>query len=521
MKRRQFLHSAGAATLPMLLNGLRISAAPAGSIFSTINPEIDRALVLIQLNGGNDGLNTLIPLDQYSNLFKARPNVLVPENSILKIADTAGLHPAMKSLKWTHDEGKIGFVQSVGYPNQNRSHFRSIDIWTSGSPANEFWTTGWLGRNFDGLYPGFPDDYPNNEYPDPFAITMGRIVSETCQGTAANYSMTLSDPFSLYPLPEGAESEIPNTPYGRELEFLRTTIAQTNAYSERITEAAEKGNNLATYPEGNNLAEQLRNVALLIAGGLQTKVYVCSLGGFDTHANQVVEASTSTGIHAALLSTLSDAIASFQEDLQMLGIEQKVIGATFSEFGRQIKSNDSLGTDHGTAAPLMLFGACVNPQILGENPEIPSEVEVQEGVPMQYDFRDIYGSILQDWFELEETDVKSLLHEDYQRLPIITPCQELTSAKPDLRKDEEIDLKNYPNPFENWTTISFKTRREKARLSVYDALGNEVRVLLNRELEAGTHQVRFDGHSLAPGSYFYRLQLANGVQRTRRTIKFR
>ncbi len=522
MKRRHFLHTAGAAaTLPMLLNGLRISAAPAGSAFSAINPDIDRVLVLIQLNGGNDGLNTVIPIDQYSNLFKARENLLLPENTIMQIEDNVGLHPAMKGLKWSYDEGKVGIVQSVGYPNQNRSHFRSTDIWTSGSPADQFWTTGWLGRNFDGWYPGFPDEYPNTDYPDPFAITMGRIVSETCQGIAANFSMTLNDPFSLSPLTEGAGSDLPDTPYGRELAFLRTTIAQTNAYSEAITEAAEAGNNMATYPESNGLASQLRNVALLVSGGLRTKVYVCSIGGFDTHANQVSGSDPAIGDHAELLGTLSDAISAFQEDLEMLGIDQKVIGITFSEFGRRIKANDSLGTDHGTAAPLMLFGSCVSPGVTGDNPDISSDVSPSEGVPMQYDFRDVYGSILEDWFELDKENVKALLYEDYQNIPIVSPCETVTSVGPNIALEEEVELYNYPNPFENWTTISFHTKREWVKLSVFDAIGNEIKVLVNGDLAAGNHQIRWDAGQLPAGSYFYRLQLSNGFLKTKRMVKVR
>jgi uncharacterized protein (DUF1501 family) len=518
MKRRKFLQSTGAAvTLPMLLNGMNVSAFAKSSLFNAMNTETDRVLVLIQLNGGNDGLNTIIPVDQYDNLANVRSNLIIPENQILSLTDTVGLHPTMTGIKDLYEDAKMAIINSVGYPNQNRSHFRSTDIWTTGSPAEEFWTTGWLGRYFDDLYPGFPEGYPNEANPDPVAITIGSIVSETCQGTSANYSLTLNDPFALAPLTEGAADDVPETPYGEELTFLRTTIAQTNAYSEVVTSAAESGSNLATYTEGNALAQQLKTVALLISGGLKTNIYVVSIGGFDTHANQVVEGDPTVGEHAALLDSLSDAVSSFQQDLQLLGLDERVVTMTFSEFGRQIRSNEAFGTDHGSAAPLMVFGSCVNPTMIGENPTIPDQVEVQEGVPMQYDFRDVYGSVLMDWFEVPETSVQQLLHADFQYIPILQPCT-VTNVQdqPDLALP--IDTKCFPNPFRNWTTISFSCENEWVKLSIFNALGSQVRVLVSKQLPKGTHEVRFDAGQLAPGNYYYRLQLGSRLT-TRHMVK--
>ena len=509
MKRRKFLQASGAAvSLPILLNGMNVSTMAKSSLFSSINNDSDRVLVLIQLNGGNDGLQTLIPLDQYDKLANVRQNIIVPENLLLSMTDTIGLHPVMGGIQSLHDEGKLAVIQSVGYPNQNRSHFRSTDIWTTGSPAEEFWTTGWLGRYYDDLYPGFPEGYPNEECPDPFAITIGNIVSETCQGESANFSLTLTDPFSLSPLAQGEDSEIPDTPYGEELAFLRTTIAQTNAYSDTVLAAAEGGNNLVTYPDDNRLAQQLKNVALLISGGLRTKVYVVSIGGFDTHANQVVNGEPTVGEHADLLSDVSEAMAIFQADLQALGIEERVVSMTFSEFGRQIRSNDAFGTDHGDAAPLMVFGSCINPQVFGENPEIPEVVQIQEGVPMQYDFRDVYGSILMDWFEVEEEKVRSLLHEEFQHIPVIDACDSITNINSPISL-EPLDTINYPNPFRDWTTIRFTSERAFVRLSIFNSLGSELKVLVNKELPAGVHEVKFDGSQLAAGNYYYRLQVGN------------
>lgn len=505
-------------SIPLFLKGMPLAAMPKSSIFNFMDPNSDRVLVIIQMNGGNDGLNMIIPRDQYSGIAAVRSNVMIPENKVLSLTDKTGLHPVMIGLKSLYDNAKLNIIQAAGYPNQNRSHFRSTDIWTSGSPANEYWNTGWMGRYFEKDHADFPEGYPSAEYPHPFAITMGSTVSQTCQGTASNFSMTLSDPFNLFPLTQGAAGETPDTPYGRELTFLRTSIVQTNAYADSITAAANGGSNQVTYPANNRLAEQLKNVALLISGGLQTKVYVVSIGGFDTHANQVVGGDTTTGDHATLLQQLSDAINAFQTDLKQLGLEERVIGMTFSEFGRRIRSNESFGTDHGTAAPLMVFGSCVNPAILGENPEITNDIDGNEGVPMQHDFRDIYGSILKDWFKVEESIIQNLLHPEFSYLPILRDCNATTSIDEPINVNA-LQLNNFPNPFNDYTNITFTLSKDAwVRLSIYDALGSELQVLFSKKLNNGEHQIKFDGSRLATGTYFYRLQMDNEVK-TKRMVK--
>lgn len=517
MKRRNFIKTTGTAiSLPLFLNGIRVGAMPRPSLFNFINNDSDRVLVLIQLNGGNDGLNMVLPIDQYDNLANVRSNVLVPQNSILPLNDLTGLHPVMTGVRGLYDNARLAVVQSVGYPNQNRSHFRSTDIWTSGSPANQVWSTGWMGRYFDQQYPDYPEGYPNASNPHPFAITMGNLVSETCQGIASNFSLTLEDPFSLGQLPEGQIGPLPDTPYGRELEFLRIAIAQTNAYAGAITDVVNAGSSLAAYPQGR-LAEQLQHVARLISGGLQTKIYVVGLGGFDTHANQAVAGDTAAGTHAELLRTLSDAMAAFQQDLQLLGVEQRVISMTFSEFGRRIRSNAAFGTDHGTAAPLLLFGSCVNPQILGNNPEISSNVSVDEGVPMQYDFRDIYGSILVDWFGAPEAEVRNWLYEGFTHLPVLVPC-EATSSNDVTSKGATL-LQVFPNPMHHSAQISFTTNsNQRVRLSIFDAIGNEVQVLFEQRIQSGEHSLNWDASRLPAGVYFCRL-LTDGGQEIRRVVK--
>ncbi len=505
-----------AVSLPIALNGMGLRVIPRRALYSLINPDSDRVLVLIQLNGGNDGLNTIVPLDYYDQLANARPNILLPQSSLLQVDDLHAFHPTMTGLKAVYDDAGLTVVQSVGYPNQNRSHFRSNDIWTSASAADEIVTTGWLGRWLQQLYPGFPQDYPNADFPDPFAIAMGSTVSATCQGTIANFSMAITDPTNLGSLLEGIDDEVPNTPYGEELLFLRQSIAQTNAYTDVVTNAANLGANTVDYPQDNSLAQQLRNVALLISGGLRTKIYVVNLGGFDTHANQVDASDPTQGIHAQLLQSLSDAIKLFRDDLKNQGLDQRVVGMTFSEFGRRIHANDSLGTDHGDAAPLLVFGTCINPGFLGDNPEIPDQVEISEGVAMQYDFRNIYGSILIDWFEVSEADVKDLIFEDFQYIPVLNPC--LTTDTQGSAK-QPVEARAFPNPFSQRTTIEFTSVHERVRLSIFNNMGQLMEVLFDKTLPAGTHQVSWDASNYPTGNYYFHLQLADGRVKTRPLIK--
>jgi uncharacterized protein (DUF1501 family) len=519
MKRREFIQSTSAAvSLPVFLNGIGLTSVSHAALFNAINLESDRVLVLVQLNGGNDGLSTVLPLDQYSNLANARPNILVPESSGLIIEDNVALHEKFEGIRNLYTEGKVGIINSVGYPDQNRSHFRSTDIWTSGSPSDEVWTTGWLGRLMDDYHPDYPSGYPNIEFPAPLAITMGSLLSSTCQGAVTNLSLALNDPFELDPLNPGIEDDVPSNHFGQELVFLRQTVAQTNAYSSVITDAANLGTNMAEYPENNDLATQLKNIALMISGGLQTKIYIANIGGFDTHANQVFNGLPLDGNHQFLLDQVSTAIEAFQQDLEMQGLEERVVGMTFSEFGRRIRSNDSFGTDHGTAGPMFLFGSCVNPGIIGHNPEIPEQVGVLDGVPMQYDFRDVYGSLLMDWFEVSEDMVKDIIYQDFTYMPIVNVCNEVINNSSELVFDVP-EITVYPNPFRDRTMIRFETEQERARLSVFNTIGGEVAVLFDKELQAGKHEVPFDGRRLAPGTYYIRLLLSGGRQQTKMFVK--
>ncbi|MGZ8550835.1 MAG: DUF1501 domain-containing protein, partial [Chitinophagaceae bacterium] len=437
MNRRNFLRNTipAAVTLPGLVNGFSFTAYGAtdsalANLLEESGADTDHVFVLIQLSGGNDGLNMVIPLDVYANYYNARTNVAIPQSKVLRLdgTDRSGLHPAMTALQTMYNEGKVSVVQSVGYENPNFSHFRSTDIWNTGDTRekrSERVKTGWMGRYLENEYPGYPDAYPNSDMPDPLAIQISNTPTLTVQGPIYSMGLSITDPEKIYTF-DNPFSDYPldSVPANKELKFLRVVSEKTKIYSDIIRTAYRRSATMADYPAGNSLADQLKIVARLIKGGLKTKVYTVTVGGFDTHKRQVNASDTTTGNHAKLMKDLSAGISSFQNDLELMQLDDRVLGMTFSEFGRRIKSNASLGTDHGAAAPLMLFGKHAKKGILGNSPNIPADIQVVNNIPFQYDFRSVYASVLEQWFCVTQPALNTMLLQNYQSLPLIQggPC---------------------------------------------------------------------------------------------------
>jgi len=264
----------------------------------------------------------------------------------------------------------------------------------------------------------------------------------------------------------------------------------------------------------------LKTVARLVAGGLKTKIYMVGMGSFDTHGGQVQAGNTITGTHSNLLQQLSQAIAAFSEDLKFLGINKRVIGMTFSEFGRRIKSNGSAGTDHGAAQPVFIFGDSVQTGVLGTPPDLPASLNDQDSLPMQYDFRSVYSSILRDWFCVDPTDISTILYKNYQYLPFIqsSACQMNINELNNLGQNL---ISNYPNPFDSSTTISFKVQTGHALVQIFDTAGRLITVAVDQQYDSpGTYTVNFDAGQLSGGVYYARFQ--NGsLQQVRTMLKIR
>lgn len=503
MKRRSFLKNGALASLslPFVQNGFSMQAI-AKQLFDVPKSAEDKVLILIRMNGGNDGLNMVFPRDQYAELVVQRSNILVPENQILPLTTDVGLHPKMTGLQTLFNEGKLSVIQNVGYPEPNRSHFRSMDIWTTGAlDINQ--TSGWLGRYFDSAYPNFPDAYPNVDYPDPFAISMGSEVSSTCQGLMGNFSHAVSDPFNSSNL---LLTSVTNdgTYYGGQIEYISTLINQTNEYGQQISSAAAAGNSLSNmYDPLNPLAVQLKYIAQMISGGLKTKVYILNVNGFDTHDAQVDQNDVNEGVHANLLKRISDAVRAFQHDLQLLGLEQRVAGLTFSEFGRQVASNGSFGTDHGDAAPILLFGACVGNGIIGANPQIPNQVNNQAGLPMNIDFRDIYASILKDWFEVDQQVIQSLFEQNITYYDLLQGCTNSVSEKPIIAQQKPLV---FPNPSLGQHHLKFVSGQEYLEVFLIDQNGKVLQKSFEGQLDDGQQILSLEIHTLKAGAYYYLLK---------------
>lgn len=521
MKRRDFIKRVGpAVTVPFVLNGLPINAYSRRTgleSFLRTAAETDRVLVLIQLSGGNDGINTVLPLDQYASYQSLRANIAIPESKALVLKPGTGLHPAMSAVHTMYQNGQMAVVQGVCYPNPNLSHFRATDIWLTGSDYNQYLRDGWLGRYLDGEFPGYPTGYPNAQMPDPLAIQIGAVVSPALQGSAQMLGIAITDPSTFYALVNGGKpgglDDPPAGPAGKELEYIRGVQLESQQYSTAIKTAADKAQNKATYPTQNTLADQLKIVARLVAGGLRTPIYIVTLGGFDTHAAQVAT-DTTTGTHATLLGRLSEAVSAFHSDLAANGVADRVVSMTFSEFGRRVQSNASEGTDHGTAAPVLVFGSKVLGGIIGGNPSLTS---LDNGnLKMQHDYRQVYASLLSQWFEASPSETQAALFKQYTQVPIIrggASSAEAAGITTGFRLEQ-----NYPNPFNPATNIHFTVPRESdVVLRVYDARGHFVATLAEGRVHAGTHRVTFDAAGLASGVYTCRL-MAEGYAESRSMV---
>jgi uncharacterized protein (DUF1501 family) len=365
-------------------------------------------LILIQLAGGNDGLNTIIP---YTNDFyyQARPTLGIKGDQVLKLSDTLGLNPGMTGFKSLFDAGHLSVVNGVGYPNPNRSHFRSTEIWQTASDEDKYLTDGWIGRYFDNACVGcdptvginigerLPQSFSSHT---PTGISLDNPASYRFMGAGLNDDEELTYRSMYSGALDGAQSggsvsmlsgTITLHNGQNALDFLERTSMDAQVSSDKIRDIAGKVKNMATYP-GGGLANNLKLVARLIAGGLPTRVFYVSQGGYDTHTNQ-------RGSQDARLKELADSVKAFTDDLTALGEFDRVTMMTFSEFGRRVTENGSRGTDHGAAAPMFIIGSHVKSGLLGSEPSLaPADLEDGD-IKFGTDFRSVYATLLQDWLK--------------------------------------------------------------------------------------------------------------------------
>lgn len=424
--RRAFLFrgmtlASAAATIPCFLQRSAFAMMrPDDALTSRPGVPEDRILVVIQLGGGNDGLNTVIPYadPQY---YRVRQTIGIPEREVLQLAKGAGigLHPRLAGIKDLYDKGLCAVVQGVGYPNPNRSHFASMDIWHTAETSGT--GDGWLGRYFDCECAGAADPAQHKDIPGEAGIAIGRAAPLAMQGrlykpiafetpdlfrwTGLDLHDSLEAPYEQITRAEPDE-DLAHNP---NAQFLMRTALDAQVASDRIRQAVAS-RPLVSYP-GNELARQLAMVAAMIRAGLQTRVYYVTLGGFDTHAGQ----GAANGRHATLMEQFASSVAAFYADLKAQGNDTRVLTMSFSEFGRRVAQNGSGGTDHGTAAPMFFFGPMVKAGVHGNHPSL---TDLDDGdLKFHTDFRAVYTDVLSTWMR---ADAARVLGANFKPAKVLT-----------------------------------------------------------------------------------------------------
>ncbi|MCB0719346.1 MAG: DUF1501 domain-containing protein [Bacteroidetes bacterium] len=469
----------------------------------------DRVLILIQMNGGNDGLNMVVPVNN-DIYYQRRPTIAIPKNQSILLDSETGIHPAMGALEPMWTNGNMSVVHNVGYPNQTRSHFEGTVNWSTARNQGSAESTGWLGRY---LVDGHPDIFSNPaDYP--LAVRVGGPAT-LFQSTAGNLSVTFGDAqdFQRF-INQGGfydANNVPSTVYGSELAFVRNVTNASFRYVESVQVASQNGSNQAEYPN-SGLAQSLAVIARMLRGGLGTTLYTVSRGGFDTHSNQ----GSVTGGHAGLVGDVASSVAAFYEDLAADGLDQRVMVMTFSEFGRTLSENGSRGTDHGSAAPMMLFGTGLAGGIYGTPSNLTT---LQGGEPVHStDYRSVYATVLQDWFGLEDGTVNDILGASFARMGFVEDKLQVGLEQGQHANSFEL-RPNYPNPFSDLTTIEFdQVSSGHVKLDVYSIEGRHVQTLIDDHRPSGRQSVEFRSGRLPSGTYLYRLTTSSGTQTRQMTL---
>lgn len=465
----------------------------------------NRKLVLINLAGGNDGLNTIIPINVYDDYVNLRPTLRIPNsgpNAFINLDTTVsenqllGLHPALTGFKSLYDQGWLRVLQSVGYPSQNKSHFESTDLYSTGNDGNT-WSngqdSGWIGRFMETYYEAeLQNNYPLGVQIGSSKTSLG-FHGEEEHGLAINISG--QDPSGFYTELNGLGGQpptnVPNSHYGLELQYIIDTDNLSNIYSQAISNAFNSGTNSNSYPD-TDIANQLKTVARLISGGLETKVYMVRISGFDTHNGQAQGNGDVTGKHHELLEEVSGAIDSFFTDLDSQAISDDVVGLTFSEFGRKAKENGNFGTDHGEIAPMFVFGKPVNGGISGVNVDL-SEATSDNNYQIetvQYDYRQTLATLLQDFLgasdatidttffnhtssqSFTQSKISELIKDSYS---VEQNCQSNTLSTEYYEFTENKEWLAYPNPVTDILQLASLNQVSNARFRLFNYAGKLVK----------------------------------------------
>lgn len=396
MKRREFIKQTSIASslvfVPSFVNAFD------GMLQKSLG---HKRLVIMQLDGGNDGLNTIVPFrnDIY---YKNRPSLAIKGNDLIKATDDIGFHSSLKPLKRLFDKGYVSIINNVGYPNPNRSHFRSIDIWQTASHSNQSLTSGWIGRYLD-AYGKAP--YDAIEVDESLSLAMkGETLSAIATNNAQRLFRTSQEPYFKSIINHSSDAHLSE----HNLGYLYKTLIAAESSAKYIYETSKTFSSKQTYPN-TQFAKQLKTTADFINSGLQTKVYYTSLGGFDTHANQ-------TSAQSRLLSQYAEGVEAFVNDLKQNGTFKDTLILTFSEFGRRVRQNAANGTDHGTANNVFVIGENLKKQGFYNNIASLEDLDDNGDLKFEVDFRTIYATLLNKWLKVDD---EKILNHTFQQLNFV------------------------------------------------------------------------------------------------------
>lgn len=538
MNRRNFIKLSASASAIGLFPGQISHALNIGKQF--INCDIsNRKLVLIYLGGGNDGLNTIIPLNQYDLYSNLRPNIRIlnsGSNSYINLDSSLsndqliGLHPSLQGFKNLYDSGFLRILQAVGYPSQNKSHFASTDIYNTGNDGNSWLNggdSGWIGRFIESYY------YDLVAQTFPIGVEIGSKSGSLGFHGAHEHGLSINiegqDASGFYSILSGLGGEppslIPDSHYGEELQYIIDNDQISTVYSESISNAFNNGTNSSSY-EDTDLSDQLKTVARLISGGLQSKVFLVKLNGFDTHFNQVQSSGDQEGIHNYLLTTLDQAVSSFMEDISAQGFQDDVVGLTFSEFGRKAKENGNLGTDHGEIAPMFVFGSAINGGVSGSNPDLTEATSENNWQleTFQYDYRETLGTLLQDYLGADDNAIDSTFF-NHTSNESFTDHKISELIKPEFSVEENCYSNTLSNPTTNvkYFTIlpnPFQTEIKIINSDYENTISYEIFDLNGRMVKSGVSSlnksIMLD--NIMNGIYFIKIKFDNRIE-SHRIIK--
>ena len=502
--RRTFLKNLGLATGgATLLGGLPVKALGLSPLTALLSGGIEeRALVIIRLAGGNDGLNTIVPIYDYSTYINNRPTVGLAQNQLINLNDAFAMPQFMQGLNPLWQEGQMKVVHGAGYPEQNLSHFRSSDIWDSASDYNVVDDSGWLGRFILNQYPNLMNDPPTV----PPAIQIGNygsILFNDEGGSSLAYSVT--EPEELEQLAQSGQLydtvNLPDCYFGEQLGFVRAVTNSTFRYAEAISDAYNGSSNSVAY-EGD-LGYQLSLVARMVKGNLGTKLYLVSIAGFDTHAEQ-------EDLHPILMNEVATQVKAFFDDLGAGGRAQDVLCMTVSEFGRRLDENASGGTDHGAAAPMLLFGPGLNGNgFVGAHPSL-TDLDEAENLIHTTDFRQVYATVLENWLCLDPAEVDEVLGNSFNRLDLGLDCIATSTSSPAPGSRLKAEIR-----YQNDGSIAIQYYLPDAgnvQLQVLDMMGRPVETLASGYQLFGNHQAVFRPSRRLPASGMYVALLRMGSQ---------